>query len=62
MQHVARFESWGNLMTYQALDVSDDPTAQGFSNGTYDVVVVMRFPQLSNFVFAFSKKAGEMSV
>ncbi|KAF3030660.1 t1pks [Penicillium rubens] len=34
-----KFESWGNLMTYQALDVSDDPTAQGFSNGTYDVVV-----------------------
>ncbi|OQE41435.1 hypothetical protein PENCOP_c005G04604 [Penicillium coprophilum] len=34
-----KFESWGHLMTYQTLDVSADPTEQGFSNGTYDVVV-----------------------
>ncbi|KGO67796.1 Acyl transferase/acyl hydrolase/lysophospholipase [Penicillium italicum] len=35
----AKFEEWGQLITYQTLDVSADPTGQGFSNGTYDVVV-----------------------
>lgn len=34
-----KFESWRHLMTYQTLDVSADPTGQGFINGTYDVVV-----------------------
>ncbi|KAF9243032.1 hypothetical protein DTO027I6_6053 [Penicillium roqueforti] len=34
-----KFESWRHLMTYQTLDVSADPTGQGFTNGTYDVVV-----------------------
>ncbi|KAJ5185393.1 Acyl transferase/acyl hydrolase/lysophospholipase [Penicillium cf. griseofulvum] len=34
-----KFESWGHLMTYQTLDVSADPTAQGFHNDTYDVVI-----------------------
>ncbi|KAJ5494215.1 Acyl transferase/acyl hydrolase/lysophospholipase [Penicillium fimorum] len=34
-----KFGSWGHLMTYQTLDVSADPTEQGFDNGTYDVVV-----------------------
>ncbi|KAJ5135703.1 Acyl transferase/acyl hydrolase/lysophospholipase [Penicillium bovifimosum] len=34
-----KFEKWGHLMTYQTLDVSADPTAQGFTTGTYDVVV-----------------------
>jgi len=34
-----KFESWGHLMTYKTLDVSTDPTDQGFRLGTYDVVV-----------------------
>lgn len=34
-----KFEDWGHLMTYQTLDVSVDPAAQGFNTGTYDVVV-----------------------
>jgi NADPH:quinone reductase-like Zn-dependent oxidoreductase/malonyl CoA-acyl carrier protein transacylase len=35
----AKFENWGHLMTYKTLDVSADPTIQGFNNGSYDVVV-----------------------
>ena len=34
-----KFENWGHLMTYQTLDISADPTGQGFNTGSYDVVV-----------------------
>jgi NADPH:quinone reductase-like Zn-dependent oxidoreductase/malonyl CoA-acyl carrier protein transacylase len=34
-----KFEDWGHLMTYQTLDISADPTEQGFNTGVYDVVV-----------------------
>ncbi|CAG8028853.1 unnamed protein product [Penicillium olsonii] len=35
----AKFENWDHLMTYRTLDISADPTGQGFHNGVYDVVV-----------------------
>ncbi|KAJ6109226.1 hypothetical protein N7486_001460 [Penicillium sp. IBT 16267x] len=35
----SKFEAWGHLMTYQTLDVSTDPMAQGCKPGTYDLVV-----------------------
>ncbi|CAG8389850.1 unnamed protein product [Penicillium salamii] len=34
-----KFENWDHLMTYRTLDISADPTGQGFQNGVYDVVV-----------------------
>ncbi|KAJ5904404.1 hypothetical protein N7504_006787 [Penicillium tannophilum] len=35
----SKFEAWSHLMTYQTLDVSTDPMAQGCKPGTYDLVV-----------------------
>ncbi|CAI7628316.1 unnamed protein product [Penicillium bialowiezense] len=36
---MSNFEKWEHLMTYRTLDISADPTGQGFQNGVYDVVV-----------------------
>ncbi|KAJ5832327.1 hypothetical protein N7474_000638 [Penicillium riverlandense] len=34
-----KFENWNHLMTYQTLDISADPTSQGFNLGSYDMVI-----------------------
>ncbi|KAH7322511.1 reducing type I polyketide synthase [Stachybotrys elegans] len=34
-----RFRAWGDLVKYNSLDIESDPSAQGFEEGTYDVVV-----------------------
>ena len=35
----ARFIAWGELLTYQKLDVEKDPLAQGFKEEDYDLIV-----------------------
>ncbi|KAK1144993.1 Type I Iterative Polyketide synthase (PKS) [Aspergillus melleus] len=34
-----KFEPWDHLMTYQTLDISSDPTRQGYQSHSYDLVV-----------------------
>ncbi|THD00081.1 hypothetical protein EYZ11_000406 [Aspergillus tanneri] len=34
-----KFEAWDHLMTYQTLDISSDPTGQGYEPHSYDLVV-----------------------
>ncbi|KAI9045941.1 type I polyketide synthase [Aspergillus affinis] len=34
-----KFEPWDHLMTYQTLDISSDPTKQGYQPHSYDLVV-----------------------
>ncbi|XP_044719870.1 KR domain-containing protein [Hirsutella rhossiliensis] len=34
-----KLERWSHHLTYQTLDISTDPSAQGFKPGSYDVVV-----------------------
>lgn len=33
-------EAWGDLLDFKTLDVRQDPIAQGFSEGTYDLAVI----------------------
>ena len=35
----AKFGIWGNIMRYRKLDITQDPAAQGFEPGTYDLVI-----------------------
>ncbi|KAK3936681.1 lovastatin diketide synthase LovF [Diplogelasinospora grovesii] len=34
-----KFQDWDGLMRYKKLDIEQDPAAQGFEEGTYDVVI-----------------------
>jgi acyl transferase domain-containing protein/ubiquinone/menaquinone biosynthesis C-methylase UbiE len=34
-----KFQDWKNLMRFKKLDIEQDPAAQGFEEGTYDVVI-----------------------
>lgn len=34
-----KFQAWGDLLTFDKLDVEQDPAAQGFELGSYDIVV-----------------------
>ncbi|KAM5465923.1 Type I Iterative PKS [Microsporum audouinii] len=34
-----KFSAWAPLVRYQTLDLAEDPTAQGFENGSYDIVI-----------------------
>ncbi|KAI2885910.1 hypothetical protein CBS11852_8117 [Aspergillus niger] len=34
-----RFQDWADLMNFQKLDIEHDPVAQGFEEGSYDVVI-----------------------
>ncbi|KAF2729917.1 ketoacyl-synt-domain-containing protein [Polyplosphaeria fusca] len=36
------FQTWQNLLTFQKLDIEQDPAKQGFETGTYDLVLASR--------------------